>query len=134
MAINPDDFIFHSELITEERVSNRLNINVAVSGNLTGGQQRVWSSPWYTSAAPDVYFRGKVYVPGAVHEPSASNSWFQLPVSLTYNSAEGIIFVARVEQQNTRFRASVSVLNPYNYTIASPNRTFTFIISEYIPK
>lgn len=134
MAINPDEFIFHSDLITEERVSNRLNINVAVSGSLTSGQRRTWSSAWYDSAASDVYFRGKVYVPGSVANPTASNSWFQLPVGLTYNSAEGITFVARVEQQNTRYRATIEVLNPYNYTVASPNRTFTFIISEYIPK
>ena len=134
MAINPDEFIFHSNLITEERVSNRAGINVAVSGTVAAGQKRSWSSAWFTSAGADSYFRGKVYVPGSVFEPSSSNSWFQLPVKLIYNNTEYLDFIARVEQQNTQYRATIEVFNPYNYAIASPARTFTFIISEYIPK
>lgn len=133
MALNPDHFIFHSNLLFEQRIKTTTGITVATSGTIAAAGQATWSSPWQTLQKSGSTVRGKVYVPGTVYYPNVTNATFPLPTARNYNTTYNLMFDARIELQNTQFRCVVYCNNPYDFAIPSPSRTFTFSVSEYMP-
>lgn len=132
MAINPDDFIFHSDLTPRQEVFTK-TVDVAIGGGIGAGAQLLFQSAPIPmgSALQDI----DIYIkfPGAVYAPNTSNSTFQGPVevSLTADSAVGCF--ASTVQNGSNITCVLGCLNAYGYATTIPAKTITFTIVGYLP-
>jgi len=132
MALNINDFIFHSDFLYEQKIEEN-TVAVSVTGTVAAGAIRTWASAWQDIAYGATGVRGVVAIPGNTLYPTINSATYQLPASLIYDGSFNS-FYARVEVQSNRYRAVVFVNNPYASAISSPGRTFTFRISTYLPQ
>lgn len=132
MAINPDDFIFHSDL-TPHQVVVENTINVATGGSLGGFGRAVWASPWTNAglSLPEVDFM--VYYPGTVYYPNTTGSWFMGPVTLVIDNTYNLDVSCTVELSGSNYRCIVEAVNPYDFAVGYPSYTYTFKIRGYLP-
>lgn len=133
MALNPNDFIFHSDFLYEQKISTAV-LSLSVTGNIAAGAQKVVASAWQDVPNDANGIRGTVQVPGAVYGPNVSNARFKLPTILIYDNTTNLSTYLKIEVQNNKYRVLAVTNNPYDFTVASPNRTFTFYISTYLPQ
>lgn len=132
MAINPDDFIFHSDLVYEQSLENK-SYALSTSGTIAAGAERTWASAWFDLPIANSTVRAEVTISGNVAQPTANGGRFPVPVTNIYDSANNLSSLSRVEQENNRYRFVVVVRNPYDSTMNGPGRTYTFKASIYMP-
>lgn len=123
---------FNSNLLWEQLV-RRTQVDIVVSGNVPAGAELVWSSGWFSMAIEGATIRAEASVPGSLAIPAVSNAKFQVPDSLIYEPTFFLDFIVEIETSGPRYRAAVRVSNPYNFVVASPNRTISFTMKEYLP-
>lgn len=132
MAIEPSKFIFNSDLLYEQR-TKKFEVDVVTSGNVASAVSQVWSSEWFSMAEPGSTIRAEVYMPGDSYQPNVSNGKYRVPSQIIYDNSTFIMAYPRIELTPTQFRCCIVVFNNTGSTVASPNRTFSFTVKEFLP-
>lgn len=123
---------FDSRLVYEQLVATTV-VSISVSGNLSGGENKVWSSGWYDMEFAGSTIRADVFIPGTTYVPTIVNGKVQVPCQIIYNNVNFLACYPVIEVSGSQWRASIHTLNVYTTTEPSPNRIFTFTVSEYLP-
>lgn len=132
MAINPDDFIFHSDLVPRQQVF-RKSVDVTIGGTIGAGAYLLFSSAWIDMGSSlqdiDIY----ATIPGAVYAPSTSDATFMAPVEISLTADSAVAALMSTVQNGSSIQCQVSCLNGYSYATTVPSKTITFTIKGYLP-
>lgn len=123
---------FDSRLVYEQLVSTT-EVSLNVSGNVAGGENKVWSSDWYDMELSGSTIRADVFIPGTTYVPTIVDGKVQVPCQIIYSNASFLACYPVIEVLGKQWRASISIYNNYSTAEASANRVFTFTVSEYLP-
>lgn len=123
---------FDSRLVYEQLVRT-VNVDVPVTGTIPAGAGRYWTSPWYDMDIHGSTVRADVLVPGSTFFPDVTNGRFDVPCRFVYDNDTYMTCISVVEVSGGRWRCLVVVLNNYDTAKQSPNRTFSFVVREYLP-
>lgn len=139
MAQDPRDESVVVSSLAYEQLVKEVTLSVVVSGNLSGGESRLWASDWVEMAQAGSTVRAEVLIPGNVYIfnsvfllEAIADARFRVPVQMIYDNVNSISVVPRIEVSQNRYRCVVGVFNVNDFVIASPNRTFTFYAKEYV--
>lgn len=133
MAIDINNFIFHSDYLVEQRTSTKEVTVTVPSGSIPSTSERVYASPWVESGHDEPYAKGLVTIPRTTYLPTVgSNRRWQLPLSRVYDSSNYINMTIEVQVSGTKWRCVVRVFNPYNFSISRPSGTYKFSVGIYM--
>lgn len=123
---------FDSRLVYEQLVRT-VTVTVPVSGNVASNTVGTWASAWYDMLIVKSTVRADVYNPGQTFVPATTNAKFQVPCQIIYSNTSFLSCYPVIEVVGSQWRCVITVYNNYPTVEASPNRTFTFTVSEYLP-
>lgn len=123
---------FDSRLVYEQLVRT-VNVDVPVTGTIPPSSDRRWVSQWYDMDIIKSTVRADVFLPGSTFAPSINNGRYDVPCQLIYDSVSFLMCYPSIEVSGGKWRCLVRVFNNYGTTEQSPNRTFSFIVREYLP-
>ena len=123
---------FDSRLVYEQLVRT-VNIDVPATGTIPPGSEMSWVSQWYDMDIQGSTVRADVLVPGSTFSPDITNGRFDVPARVIYDIDMYLDCIPFVEVSGGRWRCAVLVLNNYDEPVQSPNRTFSFVVREYLP-